>query len=205
MSDKKTKPRSSSERCQSRERHYSLERRRRDEKWAKKTDETRRHTWPPLTHDSHCNSSLHKSYLAIFICCAIKAVHVKVVSDLTTETFIAAFSRFVARRKNVHHMYSNNGTTFVGADKAIRNVRYFVEMDKTQSYILENNITWHFISPKSLHFSGLWEKMVNLSNTIWNEPTKQINAKINHQSKFTIHPGNCLNQCQLIMKITKVF
>ena len=33
-----------------------------------------------------------KSYLAIFVCLAIKAVHLEVVGDLTTECFLAAVS-----------------------------------------------------------------------------------------------------------------
>ena len=57
-----------------------------------------------------------KGYIAIFICCVVKAVHVEVVSDLTSEAFIAAFSRFTARRGLCGTILSDNGTTFKGAD-----------------------------------------------------------------------------------------
>jgi len=39
-----------------------------------------------------------KIYIAIFVCFAVKAVHLEVVSDLSTDAFLAAFDRFVARR-----------------------------------------------------------------------------------------------------------
>ncbi|GFT05035.1 uncharacterized protein TNCV_530911 [Trichonephila clavipes] len=39
-----------------------------------------------------------KSYIAIFICFSTKATHLEVVSDLTTEAFLACLRRFIARR-----------------------------------------------------------------------------------------------------------
>ncbi|KYN45073.1 hypothetical protein ALC56_00547 [Trachymyrmex septentrionalis] len=45
----------------------------------------------------------------------IKAVHLEVVSDLSSEEgFLAAMRRFIARREA--HVYSDNGTNFVGAN-----------------------------------------------------------------------------------------
>nr|XP_033200963.1 uncharacterized protein LOC117163080 [Bombus vancouverensis nearcticus] len=38
-----------------------------------------------------------KVYVAIFVCLAIKAVHIELVDDLTSEAFIAALRRFIAR------------------------------------------------------------------------------------------------------------
>lgn len=70
-----------------------------------------------LREDKKCNARNHKAYIAIFICFAIKAVHVEVVSDLTTDSFLGAFKRFIARREKSVHKYSDNGTTFVGAQK----------------------------------------------------------------------------------------
>ena len=37
-----------------------------------------------------------KGYVVIFVCMAIKAVHIEVVSDYTTAAFLAAFKRFTA-------------------------------------------------------------------------------------------------------------
>ena len=46
---------------------------------------------------------------------ATKAVHIEVVSDLTTEAFIGALKRFTARRGKPSNIYSDNATNFVGA------------------------------------------------------------------------------------------
>ena len=39
-----------------------------------------------------------KVYVAVVVCLAVKAVHLELVSDLTSEAFIAALRRFIARR-----------------------------------------------------------------------------------------------------------
>ncbi|XP_043597808.1 uncharacterized protein LOC122574359 [Bombus pyrosoma] len=49
-----------------------------------------------------------KIYVAIFICLAVKAVHIELVSDLTSEAFIAALRRFIDRRGFCLTIYSDN-------------------------------------------------------------------------------------------------
>ncbi|GFU32858.1 integrase catalytic domain-containing protein [Trichonephila clavipes] len=53
-----------------------------------------------------------KSYIAIFICFSTKATHLEVVSDLTTEAFLACLRRFIARRSKPSVIWSDNATNF---------------------------------------------------------------------------------------------
>jgi len=57
-----------------------------------------------------------KAYVAVFICTAIKTVHLEVVSDLTTDALLNVFKRFISRRSKPFKIYSDNGTNFVGAE-----------------------------------------------------------------------------------------
>ncbi|XP_062534839.1 uncharacterized protein LOC134204019 [Armigeres subalbatus] len=61
-----------------------------------------------------------KMYVAVFICLCTKAVHLELVSDLTTDRFIQALRRFSARRGKCEDLYSDNGTNFVGARNKLK-------------------------------------------------------------------------------------
>ncbi|GFT60481.1 uncharacterized protein TNCV_1965941 [Trichonephila clavipes] len=50
-----------------------------------------------------------KGYIAIFVYFATKALHLELVSDLTSEAFIASLKRFCARRGAPKHIYCDNG------------------------------------------------------------------------------------------------
>ena len=43
-------------------------------------------------------SNMQKVYLALFTCGSTRAVHLEVVPNLSTETFIRSFKRFICRR-----------------------------------------------------------------------------------------------------------
>nr|XP_033204611.1 uncharacterized protein LOC117165285 [Bombus vancouverensis nearcticus] len=94
----------------------------------------------------------------------IKAVHIELVSDLTSEAFIAALRRFIARRGFCVTIYSDNGTNFVGANNELRELRNLLQSDdhkvKVQSFLANRRIEWLFIPPNSPHFGGLWEAAV---------------------------------------------
>ncbi|XP_071652185.1 uncharacterized protein [Temnothorax longispinosus] len=110
------------------------------------------------------NARNHKAYIAIFVCFATKAVHIELVSDLTSDAFLAAFKRFISRRGKPSHMYSDNGTTFVGAQKQLKELYDFylkqTNMSQIEQFCSEQEISWNFIPPNAPHFGGLWEAAV---------------------------------------------
>lgn len=101
-----------------------------------------------------------KTSVAIFVCLSTKAVHIEVVTDLTSEAFVAALHRFVSRRGLSTDMYSDNGTNFVGADSELNKLIALLKGDEPQAIMTEKGIKWHFIPPRAPHFGGLWEAAV---------------------------------------------
>ncbi|XP_058789685.1 uncharacterized protein LOC131663342 [Phymastichus coffea] len=78
-----------------------------------------------------------------------QAIHLEVVSDLTTATFIAAFRRFVSRRGLFKQLVSDNATTFRGADAELwamfrAGSTFFQEVAST---LANDGITWTFKPP----------------------------------------------------------
>ncbi|XP_018376619.1 PREDICTED: uncharacterized protein LOC108769890 [Trachymyrmex cornetzi] len=105
-----------------------------------------------------------KAYVSIFVCFATRAVHVALVSDLTSNAFIPAFKRFISRRGKPSQMYSDNGTTFVGAHGQLKELYKFYYSQETQvdvqRFLHEQKISWTFIPPNAPHVDGLWEAAV---------------------------------------------
>ena len=110
------------------------------------------------------NRNKVKVYVAIFVCFATKAVHMEVVSELTTEAFLAALRRFFARRGYSHNIYSDNATNFVGAKNQLTSLFNLLKSkehnEAVSKFLSEREINWHCIPPKSPHFGGLWEAAV---------------------------------------------
>ncbi|XP_072766646.1 uncharacterized protein [Anoplolepis gracilipes] len=78
-----------------------------------------------------------KAYIAVFICMIVKAVHLEVVSDMTTDIFIGVFKRFISRRGKPSDVFSDNGTNFVGANRELELKKFFSsEIDKNK--IIDN-------------------------------------------------------------------
>ncbi|GFW59835.1 uncharacterized protein TNCV_4719261 [Trichonephila clavipes] len=98
-----------------------------------------------------------KSHIAIFICFSTKATHLEVVSDLTTEAFLACLRRFIARRSKPSVIWSDNATNFKGARNILNEWNEICKSNRMQLFSAEEGIEWNFIPPASPHFGGLWE------------------------------------------------
>lgn len=56
-------------------------------------------------------TNMRKCWIAVFVCMVTRAIHLDLVTDLTSAAFIACFERFTCRRGHVNKLYSDNGTT----------------------------------------------------------------------------------------------
>lgn len=105
-------------------------------------------------------SRTKKAYIAIFVCMATKAIHLELVGDMTSDAFIGAFRRFVARRGRCQHLWSDQGRNFVGANKDLIANWKEACLDfsgQIADSLAKDGTTWHFIPAYSPHHGGLWE------------------------------------------------
>ena len=106
----------------------------------------------------------HKAYVCIYVCFCTKAVHLDLVSDMTTDAFIASLRRFVALYGAPAHIYSDNGSNFIGANTELSALQdLFNAPDNKEvlhQFAFNKNFQWHFTPSKAPHFGGLWEAAV---------------------------------------------
>ena len=61
-----------------------------------------------------------KSYICVFVSMSVKAVHLELVSELTTVAFLACLRRFISRRGKPQIIWNDNGTNFVWSQQRTR-------------------------------------------------------------------------------------
>lgn len=101
-------------------------------------------------------AKLEKCYVCLFVCFVTRAVHLELVTSLTSQAYLLALKRFISRRGKPDVIYSDNGRTFVGAAKEFSK---FLKDSQHEviDFASSNSIRFSFIPPYSAHFGGLWE------------------------------------------------
>ncbi|XP_055387374.1 uncharacterized protein LOC129615957 [Condylostylus longicornis] len=133
------------------------------------------------------NTRTYKAYISIFICLAVKAIHIELVTDLSSEGFIAAYRRFSSRRGRCEVLYCDNGTNLVGASKELakQHKQMLQQLKSELAQVHEREgVVFKFIPPGSPHFGGLWEAGVRSTK----QHLKKIlgNAKLTYEEFSTV-------------------
>ena len=106
-------------------------------------------------------TALIKTYACLFVCMAARAVHLELLSDLSSALFLAGFTRFSARRRIPATITSDNGSNILGANKELGDVYKLIlqSSDDINKQLLQP-VEWHFSPASAPHFGGLWEARV---------------------------------------------
>ncbi|XP_055917147.1 uncharacterized protein LOC129949607 [Eupeodes corollae] len=142
--------------------------------------------------------TVKKTYAAVFVCLASKAVHIELAEDLSAEAFINLFTRFVNRRGPCHQLFSDNGTAFVGANRLLQEDLKEWQGAYALQHLANRGTQWHFITPSAPHQGGLWEAAVKSAK-------KHLRRVIGTQSIYydqlhtlLVHIEACLNSRPLV-------
>ncbi|XP_059081963.1 uncharacterized protein LOC131879620 [Tigriopus californicus] len=107
-----------------------------------------------------------KVYGCIFTCFTSRAIHLELVVNLTTATFLLAFRRFMSRRGIPQTCYSDNAKTFKGADKELRRIFKTINWDHAQESMSRFKITFEFSTANAPWTNGITERMVGLTKKV---------------------------------------
>ena len=133
----------------------------------------------------------------------VKAVHLELVSDLTSEAFIACLRRFIARRGKPSHIWSDHGTNFVGANRELKELVEFLSEQKNAKKVSEfcssQKIDWSFIPEHAPHFGGLWEAAVKSLKTHLKKVTLNVKLTFEEVCTFLTQIEACLNSRPLVV------
>ena len=94
-----------------------------------------------------------KGWICLFTCAVYRAVHLELVSSLSTDEFLGCLRRFIARRGRPKTIYSDNGKNFVGANNAFDKLNW----DVISKYSSAKQIDWRFNPPSAAWWGVWWE------------------------------------------------
>ncbi|XP_020296240.1 uncharacterized protein LOC109861138 [Pseudomyrmex gracilis] len=105
------------------------------------------------------NARSFKVWIALFVCLSTSAIHLEIVTDYTTDAFVAAYKRFTARRGICASLTSDCGTNFKGAEQQLKHLfsETSSELQRLASIIANDGTKWIFNPPSAPHFGGKWE------------------------------------------------
>lgn len=94
----------------------------------------------------------------------IKAIHFEIVSEMTTDGFMAVLRRFIARRGIPTHIYSDNGTNFVGANNQLKEIYALFNSEEHKNCVYFSSlpilvligISYHHWVRTSVDYGNLW-------------------------------------------------
>ena len=138
-----------------------------------------------------------KAYLCLFVWLTVKAVHLELVTILTTEAFIAALRRFICRRGLPTLIWSDHRTNFIEADCELKDLFQFLKDKNSQTIISElctsKMIEWRFIPERAPNFGGLWESAVKSMKTHLRQITSDVKLTFEKLSTIMCQIEACLN------------
>ena len=91
-----------------------------------------------------------KSWICLYTCAIYRAVHLELVSSMSTRGFVESLRRFMGRRGRPSIIYSDNGTNFVGANNAFEKINW----ENVAKYSSIQRIEWRFNPPAAPWWGG---------------------------------------------------
>ncbi|XP_054720923.1 uncharacterized protein LOC129230545 [Uloborus diversus] len=106
------------------------------------------------------STEVRKSYIVLFICAITRSIHLELVSVMTTDSFLLALRRFLARRGNCKVRYSDNAKTFKRAKKEIEDLSKIISDKLLSQFLTKERIVWKNIVERAAWWGGFYERLV---------------------------------------------
>ena len=127
-----------------------------------------------------------KRYGVVFTCLSSRAIHLEMVYSLSTDSFINAFRRFMARRGNVKVVRSDNGTNIIGGKNELKKAIADWNKSTTVDWMLQRNIEWKQQPPSASHFGGVFEREIRSVRKVLGAILNEQPLKLNDEHLNTL-------------------
>lgn len=121
-----------------------------------------------------------KAWIVLYTCAVYRAVHLELVSAISTEAFLMSLRRFIARRGRPQLLHCDRGSNFVGAANLLRDL----DWGKIENETAPLKIQWRFSCPAAPWQGGFWERLIGVVKDLLRKTLGR--AFLNYEEMVTV-------------------
>lgn len=110
--------------------------------------------WEVVHRRTRGGQAKHKRWALLFTCLVTRGIHIELIEELSSSSFINALRRFTAIRGPVQQFRSDRGTNFVGAIQDLSILAKFTEDLTVRNYLAENGVILGIQSTSRISHGG---------------------------------------------------
>ncbi|XP_048048490.1 uncharacterized protein LOC125269604 isoform X1 [Megalobrama amblycephala] len=129
--------------------------------------------------------SVCKRYGLLLTCLCSRAVHIEMLTDMTTDSFINALRCFIAIRGTVQQIRSDQGTNFMGAKNEFKKALEEIDTERVAAFLSEKQCDFVMNAPHASHVGGVWERQIRTVRSVLNSILSSHPAKLDDSSLRT--------------------
>ena len=131
-----------------------------------------------------------KVCVAFFTCGISRAVHIELVSDLSVESFLLCFRRFIGRRGMPEVIVTDNAKTFTAFSKTLKRV---LQSSDAQVYLAQKGVKWIFNLAKAPWWGGFYERLIKSTKFCLRKCIGKASLSVEELQTVLIEIENVLN------------
>ena len=122
--------------------------------------------YPPRIAFANCGHKLCKLYFIwnkLVVVVVVVQVHLELVTDRSTDTFLIAFRRYVSLRGNPNNCWFDCGTDFIGVQHYLKELLKDWDIPRIQSVVSEEflcTFQWSWNVPRASHQNRIVESFI---------------------------------------------
>ena len=126
-----------------------------------------------------------KRWCIVFSCMYSRAIHIEVVNDLSTDSFLQALRRLQSIRGPVTTIFSDAGTNFMGAKNLMAKDLKTMNDSSLKELVEQNQIRFKTNTPGASHQGGVWEREIRTIRAIFGEITRKYDGRMDTEALRT--------------------
>ena len=118
-----------------------------------------------------------KNWVCLFTCLNVRAIHLELVEDMSSNSFLCCMRRFIGRRGTPKLVISDNASQIRSGASVIDKIwMNSTNMEDIQSFVSNKGIQWKYIVDYAPWTGGFYERMVGMTKRALKKSLGKSNA-----------------------------